>query len=225
MNIREFKHLFKMNWSDLPMKKGLAILLGCLMTTIGLIILRHSHVVTGGTAGLSLSLSFLTDLPFSIVFFVINLPFYVFSLIRMGFKFTLNTVISITILSLMSSLDYYIIPFSLPVWVGSILGGCIVGLGLVVLFSHGSSLGGANILALFLQKRFGYNPGVINFLFDFCVVLISFFTIGIWSGIFSILSVIVTSVVISYYKNSIGKSMDKNVSKNYKHDSKMAVNE
>ncbi|RBN39818.1 hypothetical protein DMN50_18355, partial [Priestia megaterium] len=69
------------------MKKVLWIILGCTIASIGVLILRHSHVVTGGTAGLSLSLSYALPLSFAVIFFLINIPFYLFSFFQMGWKF------------------------------------------------------------------------------------------------------------------------------------------
>jgi uncharacterized membrane-anchored protein YitT (DUF2179 family) len=185
------------------MKKLLYIFIGCLLTSLGVVILKDSHIVTGGTAGLSLSLSYLTNLPFSILFFVINLPFYIFSVIRMGWRFTLSTVGSVTLLSLLAALEQWIPAISIPMLVGSIFGGFIIGVGVTMVFLNGSSLGGANILALFLQKRFNINPGKVNFLFDLTVVLSSIYAVGATKGIFSIISIAVTSKVISYFKNQI----------------------
>ncbi|KXZ22922.1 hypothetical protein AXI59_11275 [Bacillus nakamurai] len=42
------------------MKRICLIILACLITSAGVLTLRHSHVLTGGTAGLSLSLTYLT---------------------------------------------------------------------------------------------------------------------------------------------------------------------
>ncbi len=186
-------------------KKWLFIFLGCLITSIGVIILKHSYIVTGGTAGLSLSLSYLTGSSFALVFFIVNLPFYIFSFIRMGVTFTLSTIASVTLLSCITMIDHWLPTFSIPSAVGAIIGGFIVGLGLSLVFINGSSLGGANILALFLQKRFGTNPGLVNFLFDFIVVTTSIYTVGLLRGVLSILSIFVTARVISYFKKEIAQ--------------------
>lgn len=187
------------------MKKISLILLGCLLTSIGVIILKHSSIVTGGTAGLSLGTAYLTNLPFSVVFFLVNIPFYIFSFIRMGWKFTLSTICSVGLLSAMTSVDQLLPAFTLPMILGAVLGGLIIGIGLSILFMNGSSLGGANILALFLQKRFNINPGKTNFIFDVMVVLTSVYAVGLLKGLVSIISIAVTSKVISYFKNEIAR--------------------
>ncbi|WP_456275209.1 YitT family protein [Bacillus sp. AK128] len=185
------------------MKKILLILLGCFVVTCGVILLRHSNIVTGGTAGLALSVTYLTNLPFAIIFFIINLPFYIFSVLQMGWRFTLTTAGAVSVLSLMTAVDQFLPSFTIPMLVGSILGGLLIGLGLTVIFMNGASLGGANILALFLQKRFNFNPGTVNFIFDLLVVLSSFFLLGWIKGLCSILSIFVISKVISYFKEDI----------------------
>lgn len=185
------------------MKNLINILLACLITSIGVIILRHSHLVTGGTAGLSLNLSYFSNKPFAIIFFAVNIPFYVFSFIRMGLRFTLSTLFAVTILSLLTSLDKLLPSFTIPSLFGASISGLIVGLGLSFLFMNGSSLGGSNMLALFLQKKYNINPGKTNFLFDFCVVISSFYSVGIFKGLLSILSITITSFIISYFKGKI----------------------
>ncbi|KAF1677923.1 YitT family protein [Bacillus mexicanus] len=188
------------------MKRILLILIACLITSAGVLTLRHSHVLTGGTAGLSLSLTYLFHSSFAIIFFLINIPFYVFSLIRMGIKFTLSTIFAVTALTLFTSADHWLPPVSFPPLAGAICGGALIGLGLSLMFYHQASLGGANILALFLQKRCGWNPGMVNFLFDFGVVLAGIFSVGLLRGIFSFVSIAVTGLVVGFFKNKIKSS-------------------
>lgn len=137
---------------------------------------------------------------FCLSFFIINIPFYLFSISRMGLSFTVTTILSVTILTLMTSMNAFLPDFSIPYWLGALGGGIVIGMGLSLLFRHQASLGGSNILALFLQKRFGFDPGKTNFLFDCVVVASSLYAIGWIKGFFSVLSIAVTSKVISYYK-------------------------
>ncbi|MCM3491696.1 YitT family protein [Alkalihalophilus marmarensis] len=190
------------------MKKWLMILLAIVITSIGVILLKHANIVTGGTAGLSLSVAYFLSLPFGVTFFLINIPFYIFSMMRMGWNFTFTTIISVSLLSVVTGFDYFLPAFTVPIWAGAVVGGFIIGIGLSLLFMNGSSLGGANILALFLQKRWNIDPGKTTFAFDFMVVLTSFYTVGFLRGLASVLSIAVTARVISYFKNEIAKSRE-----------------
>ncbi|MFP7492776.1 YitT family protein [Terribacillus saccharophilus] len=189
------------------LQKYLKIVLGCFLASLGLYLLKSTELVTGGTAGLSLGISYLLTMPFGVVFFIINIPFYIFSFLNMGWRFTMTTIASVTILTLFSFLHPFYPVIELPGIIAAIAGGLIVGFGLILLFMNQASLGGANILALFLQKRFGTNPGTINFIFDFCVVMISLYSVGLINGVYSILSIAVTSFVISYFKEKFSRPL------------------
>ncbi|MCM3537489.1 YitT family protein [Priestia endophytica] len=188
------------------MKRIFSILLACLLTGTGVIILNHSHVVTGGTAGLSLSLAYLSDAPFTILFFLINIPFYIFSFFKMGMKFTVTTICAVTLLSLITAVNPFLPYFEVPSILGAVIGGAVIGLGLSFLFINGASLGGFNIITLYFQKRFQLNPGKVNFLLVFAVVLLSMYSIGIFKGLCSVASIAVTSFIIGYFKRQIAAS-------------------
>ncbi len=190
------------------------IFLAIVITSFGVILLKHANIVTGGTAGLSLSVAYLFSLPFGLTFFLINIPFYIFSMVRMGWNFTFTTIISVSLLSLVTGIDYFLPAFSIPIWIGAIVGGLVIGIGLSLLFMNGSSLGGANILALFLQKRWNFDPGKTTFVFDFAVVMTSFYTVGLVRGLASIVSIAVTARVISYFKGEIAKRSQQTTKKN-----------
>lgn len=185
------------------MKRSFYIVLGCLLTSIGTIILQHAHVMTGGTAGLSLILSYMLDIPFGAVFFLINVPFYVLAVRVMGWNFTISTLFSVTLVSFMTGLDRLLPDFSIPMSGGAVLGGAIIGFGISILFMNRTSLGGTNILALILQKKLNWNPGKLNFIFDFLVVCFGFYSIGVMQGLLSVLSIAITSSIISYFKSKI----------------------
>jgi uncharacterized membrane-anchored protein YitT (DUF2179 family) len=48
-----------------------------------------------------------------------------------------------------------------------------MGIGLLVLFRHDASLGGFNILALHLQKRFGWRAGLVQLGLDLLLLMSS----------------------------------------------------
>jgi uncharacterized membrane-anchored protein YitT (DUF2179 family) len=189
------------------MVRLLKIILACFITSFGVIVMRHAHVVTGGTAGLTLNLTYLIQVPFAWLFFLINIPFYFFSFLRMGKRFTFDTLFAVTVLTLFTSIDQSLTDFSVPPWIGAIAGGLIIGWGLSMLFRNRASLGGANILALYLQRRWNWDPGKVNLAFDVLVVLIGIYSVGLKGGLYSIISIWISSVIISRYKHKIAVSM------------------
>lgn len=83
-----------------------------------------------GTAGLALAGSYIFNMSFSQIFFLINVPFYVFSYFQMGIKFTLSTIASVSLLSFLTGIisSSSFIPYTFPAFIGAIVGGSLVGL-------------------------------------------------------------------------------------------------
>lgn len=190
--------------------KWLLIAIGCFVTVGGLVILKHSHIVTGGTAGLSLSLSPQLQVSFHYLFLLLNLPFLIFSYFYMGKSFTFKTIGAIALLSSLSAINDILPAFTIPPLIGAIVGGLFIGAGITALFRNGASLGGATILAIYLHKKHGVNAGITNFAFDFLVVLTSLSVFSLKSGLYSALSIAVTSAFLSFYKRrKTGAKKDK----------------
>ncbi len=188
------------------MIKLLKVLLGCFFTSIGIVFFQHAHIVTGGTAGLALNLSYSLKMSFPYVFFIVNLPFYILSIMKMGWNFTLTTLFAVVSVSFLTKIIQMIPEFIFPVWGDVLIGGGFVGVGLSLLFLNKSSLGGTGILTMYLQQRFGWDPGKINLFLDAAIVGSGIFTVGLWKSFFSILSVVVISCIISFFKGRIAST-------------------
>lgn len=184
-------------------RQWLHIMLGCMITAAGLIILKHAHVVTGGLAGLALSLSYLWPINLQYLFILLNIPLFIFSFFKLGLSFTLRTIAAIGLLTAFLAFDSRIPAFSIPSLAGSIIGGIVIGVGICVLFKHGASLGGSSILALYLQNKYKIDPGKTIFVFDFLVLLTCLSTLSLSHGLISIASIVITSGVISLYKGKL----------------------
>nr|WP_240721540.1 YitT family protein [Pseudarthrobacter sp. NamE5] len=150
----------------------LGILTGTFAASLGLYLLKSSEAVTGGTAGLALLLSYTLPLPFGVIFFGVNLPFFGLAVWKKGWNFALRTGAAISLVSVMASLH----PWALgaldihPVY-GVLGGNLLAGVGLLILFRHKSSLGGFNILALLLQEKLGWRAGYVQMVLDVAIVL------------------------------------------------------
>lgn len=190
------------------MLRFINIILGCFIVSFGVFILQNSEIITGGTAGLALSISYAINLSFAIAFFVVNIPFYILSIMKMGWKFTISTFFAVSLLSVITELLQFVPNFHISPLFGALIGGGIIGVGVSVLFMNGASLGGANILALVLQKKLQLNPGKTMFLFDFFVIFIGVYSVGIVRGLYSVISIFFISIIISLMKGrfSISKT-------------------
>jgi uncharacterized membrane-anchored protein YitT (DUF2179 family) len=155
-----------------------AIVIGTLFVSFGAALYGRAGLLTGGTAGLAFLLHYITSLRFGVVFFVVNLPFYYLSIKRMGWRFTIKTFIAIALVSLFTELHPHFIRIdTLAPLYASVLGGLLMGAGFLMLFRHQASLGGVNIVALYLQERHGIRAGKLQMGVDVVIVLASLFVV------------------------------------------------
>ncbi|WP_114765522.1 YitT family protein [Vibrio rhodolitus] len=176
----------------------LALTLGSALVSLGVIFFNQVGLLTGGTAGLAIFITKVTDFSFGQVFFALNLPFYYLSITRMGWRFTINTFVAVAIVSLAVDHLHYVIELKqLHEVYAALIGGGLIGTGMLVIFRHKMSLGGFNILALFLQDRFGIRAGKVQMALDCSIVFMSLFIVH-WSLIaLSVVGAVVTNLILA----------------------------
>lgn len=151
-----------------------ALLTGTLFVGLGLALFREAGLMTGGTVGLAFLAHYATGLPFGALFFSINLPFYALAWKRMGARFTIKTLAAVTLLAgLSEALPGWLALERVAPWFAAIGGGLLVGAGFIILFRHRASLGGLNVLVLWLQERFGWRAGHVQLAIDALILLAS----------------------------------------------------
>ncbi|MEZ8157700.1 YitT family protein [Vibrio splendidus] len=176
----------------------LALILGSALVSLGVIFFNQVGLLTGGTAGLAIFITKVTDLSFGQVFFALNLPFYILSVARMGWRFTINTFIAVSIVSFAVDHLYHVIQIAeIHTLYAALIGGGLIGTGMLVIFRHKMSLGGFNILALFLQERFGIRAGKVQMALDCTIVVLSLFIVDVSLVLLSVLGAIVTNLILA----------------------------
>ena len=177
---------------------AMALLIGTSLVSFGVVFLKHAGLLTGGTAGLSLFLHYKTELEFGLVFFMINLPFYYFAIRRMGWVFTAKTFTAVFLVSAFSSLhERFIEIHSLNPIYAAVFGAFLFGVGFIILFRHKASLGGFNILALYLQDKFAVKAGWLLMAADLTVMLISLSVVSLYQLVLSIACGVVLNLIIA----------------------------
>lgn len=175
-----------------------AFILGTAMCALGITFLTHLGLITGQTAGLAVLVSYLTGWSFGAVFFVVNLPFWALALLRMGLRFTVKSVIAVSLVSVMAdTLPQVLVIERLSAPVGAALAGGCTGLGLIVLFRHGASLGGVGVLALFLQDRLGFRAGWTQLIFDAFLFSAAVFVLDPLLVVWSLFGAVVVNLIIA----------------------------
>jgi uncharacterized membrane-anchored protein YitT (DUF2179 family) len=175
-----------------------ALLTGTLFVALGVVMFRHTGLLTGGTAGLAFLLHYATGWRFGLLFFLINLPFYALALRRMGWVFTLKTFAAVALLAaLVEWLPAWIAFESIATGFSAVAGGLLMGAGMLMLFRHRASLGGFNVLVLVLQERLGWRAGRVQMAFD-CAIVLAALAVVDWPQIlWSVLGAVVLNLTLA----------------------------
>ena len=181
-----------------PYEDVQALLTGTLFVALGVVMFGHTGLLTGGTAGIAFLIHYATGWNFGLVFFVINLPFYGLAWQRMGRAFTLKTFAAVGLLSVFVNLLPQLLSFqTLSAPFAAVLGGLLMGAGMLMLFRHRASLGGFNVLVLYLQERFGWRAGRIQMGFD-CLIVLGSFALVDWQHVaLSVLGAVVLNQTLA----------------------------
>lgn len=134
-----------------------------------------AQIAPGGVSGLSIIINYLTGLPVGSLNMGINIPLLLLAWRFLGRRFTLKTLRSVFIQSVMIDL----VGLWLPVYAGdrimsALFGGVTIGVGLAPVFMRGSTTGGTDIVSRLIQLRFRHvSIGKLLFMVDTAVLLLS----------------------------------------------------
>ncbi len=154
------------------------ILTGALVVSIGIGFFKSAGLLTGGAVGISFLIHYASGANFGLVLFLVNLPFYWLAAKRMGREFTLKTLATVSLVALLSEFMPSLFVISrIDPFFAAIAGGLLIGVGMVILFRHRASLGGINVLVLWLQERFGWRAGKLQMGLDVTILLCGSFIV------------------------------------------------
>ena len=160
---------------------------------------RPAQIAPGGVSGMSIIVNYLTGLPVGILNMAINIPLLLLAWKFLGRRFTLKTLKSVFIQSLMIDLAAAF----LPVYTGerimaALFGGVGIGMGLAPVFMRGSTTGGTDIVSRLIQLRFRHlSIGKLLFAVDVMVLLISTAVFrNIETGLYGMITIYTTGKIL-----------------------------
>lgn len=181
-----------------PLENLFGLFTGVFVASLGIYLIQTCGAVTGGTAGLSLLISYATPLSFGWLFVLVNVPAFVVAAWQKGIGFTVRSLICVAGVSVMTRVQADVLGLeSLDKLYGVVAGNLLAGSGLLILFRHGASLGGFNVFALLLQERAGLRAGYVQMALDVAVVLGSALVVGPGLVALSALGAVVVNLVIA----------------------------
>ncbi|HAX94748.1 MAG TPA: hypothetical protein DCY25_12590 [Bacteroidales bacterium] len=179
-------------------KSILLILSGIFSASFGLKgFLIPNEFIDGGVTGISLLLSFTTEIPLSFLLLFINLPFIILGYNQISRTFAIRAFAAIAGLAVVIA----IVPF--PVITHdklliAIFGGIFLGAGVGLSMRGGGVLDGTEILALYIWRKREISVGDVVLAFNILIFACAAFILGIEPALYSILTYLSASKTIDY---------------------------
>jgi uncharacterized membrane-anchored protein YitT (DUF2179 family) len=181
-----------------PFEDAQALVTATLFVALGIGMYRHAGLLTGGTAGIAFLVHYATGWRFGPLFFVINLPFAWFAVHTLGWRFTIKSFVAVALLSVFTELLPLAMRFDwLQPAYAAVMGGFLIGVGLLMLFRHRASLGGLNVLVLWLQQRNGWRAGKVQMAIDCLIVAAAFAIVDPAAVALSVLGAVALNGVVA----------------------------
>lgn len=161
---------------------------------------QPGNIYASGLTGLSQILSTLSErvlgvnLSIAAAYYVMNVPLFILAWKHIGHKFTIFTVIAVSISSLFIELIPVVTITTDPV-INAIFGGLIMGLGVGYNLRNNVSGGGTDIISLYVRKKTGHEVGSITMAINVVIMTFAGILFGWQYVLYSMLSIFVSSRV------------------------------
>jgi len=201
-----FSHFFKKEFVLKIFKNIFFITLGAIIAAFALeAFLVPNNVIDGGIIGISMILSHISKWNLGLLVIVLNLPFIILALKKMGKMFVFQTAYGNIILAL--SLNFFhSYKVTGDILLATVFGGIILGTGVGLILKNEASLDGTEILSLLVSKKFGFSVGEFIMGLNLFIYLVAGKVFGWESAMYSILTYFIASKVIDIVMEGLNSS-------------------
>lgn len=197
-------------YKRLSRKVGLVVV-GNVIYAMGVnLVINPVHFYSSGFTGIAqmirlflLNVLHIPEIPgldyMGIIYFAINIPFFLLAYKVMGKKFCLETLISIAMASaLLAIIPIPAKPIVSDPMLAAIVGGLGAGVGAGMVLRAGSSQGGQDLIGVCMAKtRPDFKVGTVGIIISFCIYAVCLFIYDIQTVLYSIVFSVVTGLCIN----------------------------
>jgi uncharacterized membrane-anchored protein YitT (DUF2179 family) len=154
-------------------QKALAILIGSTLIAIGInyFVIPH-HLVEGGLIGVGLIGKYAFEFQPGLTIIILSSPLYLIAFFHersLFYNGIHGLLVSSFLIDLLRPISYH---SSVPIFISSLSGGFIIGIGISILLINHVSSGGMDLMALLLSKKTSINVGIFLLFFDSIIILV-----------------------------------------------------
>lgn len=179
------------------------IVISALLLAISInMFLAPHHIAAGGVSGLGIICEYVWGIDKSYIVFFLNVIMVTLSAVFLGKKVFFNTLLGASLFPLFLGIVPKIMLTS-DIFLSVVFGSVIFAIGVSILYNIQASVGGTTIPPLIFEKYFGLNSSIGLLLTDSIIVIFSLYIFGMEAFLFAILSIVITSIVMTYIETGL----------------------
>lgn len=182
------------------------IIVGITIMSIGVNgFLRQAHLLSGGVAGVSTAINYLSNINVGLITFFINIPIFILRFIFLDKDFLITSLINMILFSVIIGITQEIgsiIPVD-DILLQSVYGGILCGVGNGLVFRTKSSLGGTDIIGAILKNKLNIEMKNTSFGINLAIVSVSSLLFGLNLALYTLIAMFINAQVMSYIKDAL----------------------
>ena len=163
-------------------------------------LILENNIIVGGTSGIGNVLNHYFQIPVSLTVGCLNVVLFLLGLFFIGKAFAMTTLISTFLfpifLQFFESHAMFHHYLDDPL-LAAILAACLVGVGIGLILKANASTGGVDILAILLNKKFGFPVHIVLNCIDLSILVLQFTFNDTTHVIYGVMIVMITAVVLN----------------------------
>lgn len=164
--------------------------------------LLPNSFIDGGVTGISLILTDITNISFSILLVAINIPFIILAYSTVSKQFAARSLIAIVLLAL----TVHFIPFPIITHdklLIAVFGGFFLGLGIGLAMRGGSVIDGTEVLAVYLGRKTSFTIGDVIMVFNVIIFSVSAYVFSVEIALYAMLTYLAASKTVDFIVSGI----------------------
>ena len=171
--------------------------IGILLAAIALeVFLIPNKIIDGGITGVSIILSFLTNINLSIFIIILNVPFLLLGVRHLGKNFLIQSTVAMALFSVLLEIFKQVDVVTNDVLLATVFGGILLGIGVGFVIRYGACLDGVETVAILINKKTSFSVGQVILLVNLVIYMVAGILFGWDRALYSIMTYFITYKLI-----------------------------
>ena len=163
-------------------------------------------ILDGGVVGISIMINLKTDITLGLLTFIINIPFLIIGLKKLGKLFIAKSAVGMVMFSVFVSIFEMWVDMTEVTLLAVVYGGVILGIGCGLVIKYGGCLDGTETVAILLNRKFKWPVGQTVLIINVVIYTIAGLMFGWDRAMLSLLTYFITSKIIDFVEEGFNQT-------------------